>query len=334
MPEVSVIIPVYNNEKFVEKCIRSVMEQSFQDLEILVVNDGSTDRSNEILKRLVAEDSRIIYFSQENRGVALARNRALDMASGKYLTFVDGDDYIGRDYISRLYTAAEQKNTEMLICGFTCVDVEGNVLSSTVPGEYQRYEREEWTFRISAVWSHFYRRSLWEKHHTRFRPEERGEDMPISLFFSAVCDKIATISEAGYYYVQHPSSAVHNFRGLKKYRLPYVALEDAIGRIRETGISNSPEFCELFVLRILSTCFFQLAPGASKDKMKELCDYIIRILDTYFPQYYKNRNARLTAPLDIPLVQKAAVMILILLVRTRAIYPVGRLMSRRQRRRG
>ena len=88
MPEVSVIIPVYNNEKFVEKCIRSVMEQSFQDLEILVVNDGSTDRSNEILKRLVAEDSRIIYFSQENRGVALARNRALDMASGKYLTFV------------------------------------------------------------------------------------------------------------------------------------------------------------------------------------------------------------------------------------------------------
>ena len=91
MPEVSVIIPVYNNEKFVEKCIRSVMEQSFQDLEILVVNDGSTDRSNEILKRLVAEDSRIIYFSQENRGVALARNRALDMASGKYLTFVDGE---------------------------------------------------------------------------------------------------------------------------------------------------------------------------------------------------------------------------------------------------
>ena len=96
-------------------------------------------------------------------------------------------------------------------------------------------------------------------------------------------------------------SAVHNFRGLKNYRLPYAALEDAIGRIRETGISNSPEFCELFVLRILSTCFFQLAPGASKDKMKELCDYIIRILDTYFPQYYKNRKARLTAPLDIPL---------------------------------
>ena len=324
MPEVSVIIPVYNSEKFVEKCICSVTGQTFRDLEILVVNDGSTDRSGEILERLAAGDSRIVYISQENRGVAAARNRAFDMARGKYLTFVDGDDYIGRDYISRLHAAAEKKNAEMLICGLTCVDEEGKFLSRIVPGEYRRFEKEEWTFRISAVCSHFYRRSLWEKHHIRFRSGERGEDMPVSLFFSAVCDKI----------VQHPSSAVHNFRGLKNYRLPYAALEDAIGRIRETGISNSPEFCELFVLRILSTCFFQLAPGASKDKMKELCDYIIRILDTYFPQYYKNRKARLTAPLDIPFVQKAAVKILILLVRTRAIYPVGRLMSRRQRRRG
>ena len=76
MPEVSVIIPVYNIEKFVEKCIRSVTGQTFRDLEILVVNDGSTDRSGEILERLAAEDSRIVYISQENRGVAAARNRA------------------------------------------------------------------------------------------------------------------------------------------------------------------------------------------------------------------------------------------------------------------
>ena len=82
MPEVSVIIPVYNIEKFVEKCIRSVTGQTFRDLEILAVNDGSTDRSGEILERLAAEDSRIVYISQENRGVAAARNRAVDMARG------------------------------------------------------------------------------------------------------------------------------------------------------------------------------------------------------------------------------------------------------------
>ena len=328
MPEVSVIIPVYNNEKFIEKCIRSVMEQSFCDLEILVVNDGSTDGSAEILQKLAGEDGRIRLVSQSNQGVAAARNCGLDMASGKYLTFVDGDDYIGKDYIEKLYDFSEKNHTEMLICGITYVEEKGKILRKIVPGTYRRFEREEWTFRISAVCSHFYRRSLWERHQVRFRPGERGEDMPISLFFSTVCDKIATTSDADYFYVQHSESAVHNFKGLKKYSLPYQALEEMIVKIQQEGIANSPEFYELFVMRILCTCFFQLAPGASREKRKELCDYIIRILHTYFPNYYKNKKARLGAALDIPFVQKAAVKVLIFLVRTKLIYPFSMLPGR------
>lgn len=328
MPEVSVIIPVYNNEKYVEKCIRSVMEQTFRDLEIIVINDGSTDGSGEILERLAAEDGRVRLISQENGGVAAARNSGIDDAEGKYLTFVDGDDYIHRDYIKKFYDFAEKNKAEMVICGLTYVDEEGKVLNRTIPGEYQRFEREEWTFRISAVCSHFYQRRLWEKYNIRFQPGERGEDMPISLFFAAICDKIATISETGYFYVQHQASAIHNFRGLRNYSLPYQALEEMIRKIQTIGISNSPEFFELFVLRILATCFFELSPGASKDKMKELCDYIIRILDTYFPRYCKNKKARLTAPVDIPFVQKGAVKVLVLLTKTKLLYPVSRLMSR------
>lgn len=141
MPEVSVIIPVYNNEKFIEKCIRSVMEQSFCDLEILVVNDGSTDGSAEILQKLAGEDGRIRLVSQSNQGVAAARNCGLDMASGKYLTFVDGDDYIGKDYIEKLYDFSEKNHTEMLICGITYVEEKGKILRKIVPGTYRRFER-------------------------------------------------------------------------------------------------------------------------------------------------------------------------------------------------
>lgn len=328
MPEVSVIIPMYNNEKFAEKCIRSVMEQSFRDLEILVINDGSTDGSGEILERLAEEDARIRLMVQENAGVSAARNRGLDAAEGTYVVFVDGDDYLGKDYIKNLYEFAAAHNTDLLICGLTYVDQEGTVIRRLIPGEYRRFEKEEWTFRISGVWSHFYKRALWETYGIRFGIGERGEDMPISLFFSTVCDKIATISEAGYFYVQHQASAVHNFRGLKNYSLPYRALEEMIQKIRLAGVVNSPEFYELFVLRILATCLFELAPGASADKMHELCIYIIRILETYFPNYYKNKKARLTADTEIPFVQKAAVKVLILLVRTRLIYPVTKLMSR------
>lgn len=328
MAKVSIIIPVYNSEKYVEKCIRSIMNQTFRDLDIVIVNDGSTDGSGEILEILATEDKRIRLFHQENGGVAVARNRGLEAATGEYLTFVDGDDYIAEDYIERLYDYSVEKGAEMVICGLTYVDEEGNCLGKVIPGEYRRFEHEEWTFRISAVCSHFYQSNLWERYNIRFQPGERGEDMPISLFFSAVCDKIATISDTGYFYVQHQTSAIHNFRGLRNFSLPYRALEQMIQKIQSIGIANSPEFCELFVLRILSTCLFQLSPGASKEKMKELCDFILRILNTYFPNYCRNKKAGLFTKLDIPFAQKAAVKVLILLTKTRLIYPVSRLMSR------
>lgn len=327
MSVVSVIIPVYNNEVFVEKCIRSVMEQTYTSLEIIVINDGSTDNSLAILKELETEDSRIRLINQKNAGVSAARNRGLEIATGEYLTFVDGDDYIGPDYIKKLYISAKKQNAEMIICGLKYVDESGRVLRELKPGGYKRYEKEEWTFRISSVCSHFYLRELWIKNQVQFCLGERGEDMPISLFFSAVCDKIAILQDVEYYYVQHQSSAMHNFKGLRSYRLPYHALEQTVKKIQEIGVANSCEFYELFVLRIMCTCFFELARGASRENMRELCDYIVRILEQYFPMYYKNRLTGLFVKIDVPFIQKIAVKILIVLVRTKMIYPFSRLLS-------
>lgn len=326
MDTVSIIIPVYNNEKYIKKCIRSVREQTYSDLEIIVIDDGSTDHSGEILKHLAETDDRIVLHHQINAGVAAARNKGLDLATGKYLTFIDGDDYVSRDYIEKLLKRMKETDSEMVICGLTYVNVEGKILSVLVPSGYKRLVREEWTFRISAVCSHFYRRELWERYRIRFFSGERGEDMPISLFFSAICGKIEVLSEAGYFYVQHKSSARHNFRGLKKYQLPYKALEEMVQEIGKIGVSNSQEFYELFVLRILATCLFDLARGASKEDMKQLCDYILRMLQTYFPKYYRNKKVSLFSDVKVPLSQKAAVWLLVLLVRTKLIYLVSRIL--------
>ena len=323
---VSVVIPVYNSQKYVEKCIRSVMAQTHSDLEILVIDDGSTDGSGATLDRLAAADDRIRVLHQENAGVAAARNAGIDVASGEYLAFLDGDDYIGKDYIANLYRCAQESQAEMVICGLTYVDEKGAELKKIIPGPYVKGEREEWAFRISAVCSHFYRRHLWEKYHVRFCMGERGEDMPVSLFFSTVCDRIVTLPKADYFYVQHASSASHNFKGLAKYDPPYRGLEACIQKIQSCGSVVSPEFYELFVLRILGTCYFSLGCGASAEKARELCDYIQRILNTYFPNYYKNRLAGLHAGLEIPMTQKIAVRLLILLTRSRLLYPVLRMM--------
>ena len=330
MPAVSVVIPVYNSEKYVEKCIQSVMAQTLPDLEIIIINDGSTDESGRILRELTQKDSRIVLLEQANQGVAAARNQGVEKATGKYITFVDGDDYLQEDYIELMYNLAEKETLDMVICGLTYVDEGGKELNRVVPGVYKRLENEEWTFRVSAVCSHLYRRELWKRYDVKFQSGERGEDMPISLFFAAICPRIATLPECGYYYVQHASSAIHNFKGLEKYSLPYKGLENTLTRVNKIGIQNSPEFYELFVMRIFATCLFQLAPGARWEKIRELCDYISCTVNMYFPAYWKNSKAKLNAKVDIPFTQKAAVKVLILLLKTKLLRPFGWLISKKK----
>ena len=209
-------------------------------------------------------------------------------------------------------------------------DLCGKELNKIIPGVYKRLENEEWTFRISAVCSHLYKRELWEKYDVKFQSGERGEDMPVSLFFSAVCPRIATLPECGYYYVQHASSAIHNFKGLEKYSLPYKGLENTLTRVNKIGIQNSPEFYELFVMRIFATCLFQLAPEARWEKIRELCDYISCTVNMYFPAYWKNSKAKLNAKVDIPFMQKVAVKVLMLLLKTKLLRPFGWLISKKK----
>ena len=116
MPEVSIIIPVYNNEQYIEKCIQSVLNQTFENFEVIVINDGSTDKSGEILEKLNREDSRIILIEQKNQGVAVARNRGMNKATGKYITFVDGDDYLKNNYIEKMYSYSDVYRTYRLTC--------------------------------------------------------------------------------------------------------------------------------------------------------------------------------------------------------------------------
>ena len=198
----------------------------------------------------------------------------------------------------------------MAICGLTRVDEKGNCIDTLIAGVYKKYEKEEWVMRISCVACHMYRRELWEKYQIRFGIGVRGEDMPVALFFASVCEKIVTLPKAEYYYVQHEGSAMAEFGGLRKYRLPYDILEETIRKIKEVGIKNGEDNFELFSLRILST-FISLAHGAEKEEIKKLQAYIEKMMKTYFPEAWKNPNTRLFTKLELSFFQKASVWILI-----------------------
>ena len=326
-PKVSIVIPIYNSEAYVMKCLDSLANQTYTNIQVIVINDGSTDNSGKLACEYCKQDARYIYRQQGNLGVSSARNLGVSLADGEYLTFVDGDDYVASGYIENLVRCAQEHQAQMVITGLRMVDVDGNDIRSIIPGTYERGKHEEWTFRLSAVAAHLYERNLWTTYQMKFYEGERGEDMPVSLFFAGVCDRIATLSMDQYYYVQHSQSAMHQFRGLKKISLPYCALEQAIQKVQQVGLHNDEEFHELFVLRILAT-FIQLAKGADQQEIRKLSDYIQRILATYYPQYYKNCLTGIWNDLDIPFMQKVSVKVLIIVNRFKMVYPFLRFVCR------
>lgn len=207
MCEISIIMPVYNKGKYIEKNIQSIINQTFKDWELIIINDGSTDDTLRICNQFT--DMRIKIISVKNGGVSKARNIGLREAMGQYITFVDGDDYLAPDYLMNLYNP----QYEMIICGLTKVKDNGEILGRILPnnsGEketqdiFRDFYKEQMDSGIYGfVAGKMIKRSLLEENNIRF-------DINITLaedfeFFIRVYDKITRLyymQSAGYFYRQ------------------------------------------------------------------------------------------------------------------------------------
>lgn len=115
MIKVSIVIPVYNSAKYLEDCLESASGQTLKDIEIIIINDGSTDNSEDIIKKFCNLDNRFVYFKQNNQGVSFARNKGIELARGEYIFFLDADDIVAQDYFEKLYTNAQKYNAELVL---------------------------------------------------------------------------------------------------------------------------------------------------------------------------------------------------------------------------
>ena len=117
-PLVSIIVPIYNGEKSIERCLRSIQNQSYQNIEVLVVNDGSTDHTDRVIRRYAEGDKRFHYIKKENSGVSHSRNLAMQKAQGEYFQFVDGDDWLVKNATEEFVKTALQYDCDMVICDY------------------------------------------------------------------------------------------------------------------------------------------------------------------------------------------------------------------------
>ena len=166
MVAVSVIIPVYNVEDYLNQCLLSVAEQTFEDFEAICIDDGSTDKSSQILKEFAENDSRFKIITQKNMGVSAARNHGLKEASGDYIYFLDSDDYIEKNALERLYTASKARNTDLIIFKLELFENEYvNSNYSNAPflpsGVFNYHDFKKDVFRVDVtVYTKFFKKSL------------------------------------------------------------------------------------------------------------------------------------------------------------------------------
>ena len=207
MCEISVIIPVYNVEKYLRQCIESVVKQNLYNYEIILVNDGSTDNTDSLLREY--KDKRIKYFKNKNQGIGKTRNFGIDKATGKYLMFLDSDDYLREDACEILYQKALTTNSDLVICNFYKVYDSGKIEDINLPSFTETTLKKRPTL-INEVnlapWNKIYKRELITKNNLKFVENLKYEDAPFVIDAFINAKKIAKVDEKLNYYVIHGNS--------------------------------------------------------------------------------------------------------------------------------
>ena len=224
MPKVSIIVPIYNVEKYLGKCVDSILAQTFTDYELFLVDDGSPDNCGAICDRYAEKDGRIKVIHKENGGLSDARNVAIDVASGEYLSFIDSDDYIDPDMIASMYDALIDTDSDMAVCGMESFDDEGNISDMYKPHDrrmvFEGEARCEFLYQPCAM-NKFYKRSIFDD--LRYPKGRLYEDAVIFHYILEKSKKIVYTGKMSYHYFLRSGSIMRS-----KYTIRSADVVDAV----------------------------------------------------------------------------------------------------------
>ena len=225
MPAVSVIVPVYNAEAALPRCISSILDQEFKDLELILLDDGSKDHSPDICDAFAKRDERVIVIHKPNSGVSDTRNKGIDAARGTYVQFLDADDWIPKDSTKMLVRTAEERDADLVVGDFYRVVGENlsrkgsietdRILTTKEYAEFMKLSPADYYYGV--IWNKLYRKAILDEYAIRMDPDVSFcEDFIFNLEYLLHCQRIAPLPVPVYYYVKTEGSLVAQNRSLKR----------------------------------------------------------------------------------------------------------------------
>lgn len=309
---VSVIIPVYNSEKYLEQCIESLRRQTLKECEFIFIDDGSTDSSSIIINKYKQYDSRIILLNQENNGVSIARNNGIDIAKGKYISFVDSDDYIEFDMLKTLYKLMENNNCDLVMCNYRSkLDGHDEVSSFNIPIEtvlgrdyiisnmiYYFYENTS----LNAIWNKLYRADIIKKNNIKFpKGVSLGEDAIFNFQYFQLIQNFNYISYVGYNYRAVEGSATRDIINKDYFTYDLFNYKYEFPKITDMNLNKKRiEILRIkkFINSVISNIYIYLMPS-NKLKFKRKIRYVnnmivnnevVNVLPVYIDNYFNEKS--------------------------------------------
>lgn len=288
MAKVSVVVPVYNVERYVEKCVDSILNQTETDFELLLVDDGSIDSSGKLCDQYAEKDSRVRVIHQPNAGLGGARNTGIEAAAGEWLLFVDSDDWIEPLTLSSSLKAAAKTGAELVMFAFRSVDEQGSsvqIFREEMPKETPVDPRQQKDVLLTApcAWNKLYRRSLFETTGVRYPPRVWYEDIRTTLKLMLAADSVAFIDDVLYNYLLREGSITKNVNADRNVEI-VEAFEDILSYFRETGQFETyrQELCYLTLYHVYLTASVRVL---RIDRKHPLLPKFAAFLKEQFPDY-------------------------------------------------
>lgn len=278
---ISVIVPCYNLEDYTRRCLESILCQTYHFLEVIVVDDGSTDATPKIIKEYADKDSRIVFVQQKNQGAGMAINHALSIAKGKYIAFVDNDDWIEKDMYARLYEALTKNQADMAVCNYNLVYTDhvefcySKMKTETVSvydDVYSYFSRYCTCAKPNNyTWTRLYRADIIRNSNVRFESFPLGSDTLFNFKLLPLVRKVAFVPDGLYNYVQRENSSVYT--AAKRYNLATV-YADCFESLAKYYQENKYEdfFCVLPIYafsRVRSIFFYSRLAGISDEEITQ-----------------------------------------------------------------